>query len=73
MKKIKASRSLVEVWEWKEDAFKEVMNLDIDTAIKKRLETSLKTSKEMGFYLHKASRVTNSKRLKRNLDKLIEV
>lgn len=73
MKKIKASRSLMDVWEWKDDAYKEVMNLDIDIAIKKRLETSLKTTKALGFHLSKPSKATDSKLLKRNINKVIGV
>lgn len=73
MKKIKTSKSLMEVWEWKEDAFKEVMNLDIDVAIKKRLETSLKTTKAMGFHLSKPFKTTDSKRLMKNINKIIGI
>ena len=69
MKKIKTSRSLMEVWEWKDDAYKEVMNLDIDVAIKKRLETSLETTKAMGFHLSKPFKTTDSRRLKKNTNK----
>lgn len=51
MKTVKESRALTEVWEWKDAAYREVENLDIETAMKKRLSTSVKTAKKLGFVL----------------------
>jgi len=43
--KIKESKAQIEVWEWKDKAAKDVENLDIKSAIRKRLEDSVKNSK----------------------------
>ncbi|MBI4723318.1 MAG: hypothetical protein HY769_10075 [Candidatus Stahlbacteria bacterium] len=53
MKKSKVSKSLLEVWEWKDLAYKEVETLPIEEAIKKRISDSLKATKIMGFTLHR--------------------
>jgi len=45
MKAIKESKMLVEVWRAKERAAKEVEHLDLRSAIRKRLEDSIRASK----------------------------
>ncbi len=51
MKINEESRALTEVWEWKEDAYREVEGLDLETALNKRLNASLETTRTMGFEL----------------------
>jgi len=46
MKAIKESKMLLEVWRAKERAAKEVEHLDLRSAIRKRLEDSIRASKE---------------------------
>lgn len=45
------SKSLHEVWEWKEKAVREVEHLPTADAIKKRLEDALQTVRELGIPL----------------------
>jgi hypothetical protein len=49
MRKNSESKALREVWEWKSAAYREVEHLDTKSALKKRLEDSLKTVKERGI------------------------
>ena len=49
------SKSLIEVWYLKEEAYKEVKYMAIELAIRKRIENSISTAKEMGFEFSKAS------------------
>ena len=51
MKIDKESRALTEVWEWKDDAYREVEGDCIEIAIEKRLNKSIKTAKRLGFTL----------------------
>jgi len=43
------SQALFEVWEWKECAYQEVASLPIDIALKKRLDDSMRSVRELGF------------------------
>lgn len=43
------SQALFEVWEWKECAYQEVASLPIDRALKKRLDDSMRSVRELGF------------------------
>jgi hypothetical protein len=47
MNKIKESKSMVEVWKWKEEAYKEVEHLDTKSAALKRLKDSAETVKNI--------------------------
>ena len=47
--KINDSKSLLEVWNWKEKAFKEVENMDLKDALKKRIDDSISLAKKEGF------------------------
>ena len=50
MKKLSIfSKSLKEVWEWKELAYEEVKHLPREQAIRKRLESSLETIHHLGL------------------------
>lgn len=51
MKKTKISKSLKEVWDLKEKAYKEVENLSIKEAIKTRIKKSTATAKSLGYNL----------------------
>ena len=51
MKKNKVAKSLLEVWEWKNLAYREVKDLPLEEAIKKRISDSLKITEMMGFTL----------------------
>jgi hypothetical protein len=44
MKMIEESKSLKEVWEWKDKAYQEVKDLDIKSAIEKRLSDAIRTA-----------------------------
>lgn len=48
MKTVKESQALLDVWEWKEKAFKEVEKYDITTALDLRLHHSMETAKKLG-------------------------
>ena len=45
----KESKSLEEVWEWKEKAYKEIENLDLRIALKERIRKSIYTSNNLCF------------------------
>jgi len=45
----KESKAQIEVWEWKEIAYKEVENLGLKEALRARLEKSAVTVKKMGI------------------------
>ena len=45
--KARESKSLLEVWEWKKDAWEEVKHLDLESAIRKRLRDSENTAKRL--------------------------
>jgi hypothetical protein len=49
-------KALLEVWEWKEKAFKEVENLELKQALKERLKSSVRTSQKFGFKVHKTAK-----------------
>ncbi len=50
MKKVNIfSKSLMEVWEWKELSYEEVKHLPREQAIRKRLESSLYTVHQLGL------------------------
>jgi predicted XRE-type DNA-binding protein len=44
MKTIEESKALKEVWEWKDKAYEEVKNLDIKSALEKRLSDAIRTA-----------------------------
>jgi hypothetical protein len=46
------SKALTEVWEWKELAYEEVKHLPREQAIRKRLESSLKTVHQLGLKMN---------------------
>ena len=50
---LKESKSLLEVWELKEMAYKEVEKLEIDNALSERLLKSIKTVNELGLSTNK--------------------
>jgi len=52
----KESKSLLEVWEWKEKAFKEVENLELKQALKERIKSSIRTSQKIGFKVLKTAK-----------------
>ena len=49
MKKIEESKSLNEVWKWKESAYQKVAHLDLDAALQKRLIDSIQTVKNLNI------------------------
>jgi hypothetical protein len=49
MKKIKDAKALREVWEWKEKAYREVEGLELDEALKRRIQDSLETSRKLNI------------------------
>lgn len=55
MKKIEESKALSEVWEWKESAYRKVAHLDLDAALKKRLDDCVRTVKELNIPSRRAS------------------
>jgi len=44
MKKTKDSKAQLEVWRWKEEAWREVEHLDLAKAMQKRLKDSVRTA-----------------------------
>lgn len=48
-KKNNISKALLEVWEWKESAYKEVKGFDLTSAIRKRIMDSISTTHHLGF------------------------
>ena len=48
MTRARESKAQLEVWEWKEEAWREVCHLDIRSAIQKRLQDSMETAKRLG-------------------------
>jgi hypothetical protein len=44
MKRIKDSKAQLEVWRWKEEAWKEVAHLDLGEAMRRRLMDSVRTA-----------------------------
>ncbi|NUM37062.1 MAG: hypothetical protein HUU50_21175 [Candidatus Brocadiae bacterium] len=54
MNNIKESKSLLDVYEWKESAYQEVANLPLDEALEKRIEDSMKMAKKLGFSIKKS-------------------
>lgn len=53
MKKNKVAKSLLEVWEWKKSAYREVEDLPTEEAIIKRITDSVKTTEIIGLSLWK--------------------
>lgn len=55
--KSKESKSMLEVLEWKEEAYREVEHLDLKKALKNRILKSVDTTNKLGFktvsYIHK--------------------
>ena len=49
MTRIKESKAMIEVREWKKAAWSEVAHLPLDEAIRKRLADSAKIAKRLGF------------------------
>lgn len=47
----KVSKALQEVWDMKEACYQEIKDLPLEEALRKRIEDSLKTTKELGFKL----------------------
>jgi len=47
--KNKESKALLEVWEWKDKAFKEVENMELRKALKERIKRSMMLLKKHGF------------------------
>jgi hypothetical protein len=45
----KESKAQIEVWEWKEIAYKKVENLDLKEALMARLEKSAVTAEKLGI------------------------
>lgn len=60
MSKAGVSKAQLEVWEWKAEAWKEVEQLDLEAAFRKRLADSLKTVKRLGFQFTTTDRVRSS-------------
>ena len=50
MSRIRVSKSLREVWKWKDEAYREVARLPVRKALEKRLRDAGKTARELGFY-----------------------
>ena len=44
MKTNEELKSLREVWEWKDKAYQEVKDLDLKSAVKKRIEDAIRTA-----------------------------
>ena len=55
MKMIKESKAQLEVWKWKDIAYREVKNMDLKSAIRKRLEDSIETAKKSRISLKKTN------------------
>ena len=53
MDKIKESKALLEVREWKAAGWQEVAHLPLDEAIQKRLKDSAKSAERLGFHVPK--------------------
>ncbi len=53
MKKSKVPKTLIEVWRCKEEAYKEVENLPIETAIERRIDDSIRMTKKLKFIMVK--------------------
>ena len=53
MTRMKESKALLEVREWKAAAWREVAHLPLDEAIMKRLADSAKTAERLGFHIPK--------------------
>ncbi|MEW6235788.1 MAG: hypothetical protein AB1656_10415 [Candidatus Omnitrophota bacterium] len=51
MNKEKESKSLLDVWEWKESTYQEVADLPIEQALEKRILDSTQSAKKLGFAL----------------------
>jgi len=49
MKKRRNSKALQEVWDWKDQAYREVENLDLERGLRKRLKDSLKATRDLGL------------------------
>ncbi|MEK6794439.1 MAG: hypothetical protein AABZ39_06665 [Spirochaetota bacterium] len=49
MKTTEESRAMLEVWEWKEKAAKEVESYDLKTALAMRIKTSMETVHALGL------------------------
>lgn len=47
MKKTEESKALREVWEWKDQAYREVAHLDLASALRKRLEDSMRNARNL--------------------------
>jgi hypothetical protein len=62
MKTINISKALREVWEWKDEAYREIEKLDITVGIQKRLTDSLNTTKASGLTLWKPSKTITAKK-----------
>jgi hypothetical protein len=45
----KESKALLEVWEWKETAYKEVENMELKRALKERMDKSIITAEKLNF------------------------
>jgi hypothetical protein len=54
-RKTKESKALNEIWEWKENAYRKVAHLDLDEALNKRLDDSIKTVKRLRGKTEKTS------------------
>ena len=46
---MKVDKSLQEVWDWKEAAYREVAHLPFRQALRKRMEDSERTAQQLGF------------------------
>ena len=53
MAKIKESKALLEIREWKAAGWREVAHLPLDEAIQKRLDDSAKSVERLGFHVPK--------------------
>lgn len=61
MMKPETPKSLLEVWEWKDAAWKSVEHLDLDSAIRKRLSDSAETLKRWGLAFSETTTVNKGK------------
>lgn len=45
----KDSKAQIEVWDWKDRAYKEVEGLSVDAALRERLATCIDTTRKLGL------------------------
>ncbi len=57
----KTLQALLDVWTWKEQAYQEVEHLPIEHAIRKRLEDSLRSVRQLGMTVSVKGEERNSR------------